>query len=131
MLANLRREDRGRAVGDALLDQRIVAGIGNKWKAEALWQARLSPWLPVGEVSDEALRAVLQAAASLMRRSLEGARHRNAVYGRARRPCPRCGETIESRGQGDANRVTYWCPDCQRGTPKTISRLERSGGGEQ
>src|SRR5207244_2655320 len=48
MLANLRRLDVAREVGEALLDQRLVAGIGNKWKAEALWQARLSPWLKLG-----------------------------------------------------------------------------------
>src|SRR3989440_6578123 len=60
MIANLRREH-CRAVGDALLDQRLVAGIGNLWKAEALWAARVSPWCPVGEVSDEDLRDVLHA----------------------------------------------------------------------
>jgi endonuclease-8 len=114
MLANLRREDQGRAVGDALLDQRLVAGVGNKWKAEALWQARLSPWRPLGEATDEEIRAVLDAASTRMRRSLEGARGRNAVYRRAGRPCPRCGEAIRSRGQGDANRTAYWCPGCQR-----------------
>ena len=52
MLANLRAGDRSRAVGDALLDQRSVAGIGNKWKAEALWAAELSPWRPLGQASD-------------------------------------------------------------------------------
>ncbi|HKP17597.1 MAG TPA: DNA-formamidopyrimidine glycosylase family protein [Gaiellaceae bacterium] len=114
MLANLRREDQSRAVGDALLDQRLVAGIGNKWKAEALWQARLSPWLALGQASDEQLRAALEASSTLMRRSLDGIRGRNAVYRRAGRPCPRCGETIRSRGQGDANRIAYWCPGCQQ-----------------
>ncbi len=113
MVANLRREDARREVGDALLDQRLVAGIGNKWKAEALWQARLSPWRRLGEAADEELRAVLEAAASSMRRSLDGVRGRNAVYRRAGRPCPRCGVTVGSRGQGDANRRAYWCPGCQ------------------
>jgi endonuclease-8 len=113
MLANLRRADRARAVGDALLDQRLVAGIGNKWKAEALWQARLSPWRQLGRATDEELRAVLGAAATLMRGSLDGVPHRNDVYRRAGRPCPRCGAQIRSRGQGDANRIAYWCPGCQ------------------
>src|SRR5712691_6445291 len=107
MLWNLRREHPGREVGDALLDQRLVAGIGNKWKAEALWQARLSPWRPLGEAADEELRTELEAAARLMRLSLDGIRGRNAVYRRAGRPCPRCGEQIRSRGQGDANRIAY------------------------
>lgn len=113
MLLNLRREEAGREVGDALLDQRLVAGIGNKWKAEALCQSRLSPWRSLGSATDEELRAVLVAAATSMRRSLEGIRGRNSVYRRAGRPCPRCGETIRSRGQGDANRTAYWCPGCQ------------------
>jgi endonuclease-8 len=114
MLGNVRGEDPRREVGDALLDQRLVAGIGNKWKAEALWQARLSPWRPLGEASDDELVAALGAAAAAMRRSLDGVRERNSVYRRGGRPCPRCGEAIRSRGQGDANRIAYWCPGCQR-----------------
>jgi endonuclease-8 len=114
MAMNLRAGDRGRAVGDALLDQRLVAGIGNKWKAEALWSAGLSPWRLLGETTDEELRSALDAAAGQMRGSLEGRRHVNRVYRRVGRPCPRCGATIASRGQGDANRIAYWCPGCQR-----------------
>jgi endonuclease VIII len=113
MVANFRREDAGREVGDALLDQRLVAGIGNKWKAEALWQAQLSPWRRLAEATDDELRAALESAARLMRGSLDGFRHRNDVYRRVGRPCPRCGELIRSRGQGDANRTAYWCPGCQ------------------
>jgi endonuclease-8 len=113
ILANLCREEGGREVGDALLDQRLVAGIGNKWKAEALWQARLSPWRPLRDTTEDELRAALEAAARLMRRSLDGLPHRNDVYRRVGRPCPRCGERIRSRGQGDANRIAYWCPGCQ------------------
>jgi endonuclease-8 len=114
MVARLRRDDPGRAVGDALLDQRLVAGIGNKWKAEALWASRLSPWRPLGETTDEEVRAVLETTARMMRGSLDGRRHTNRVYRLAGRPCPRCGERIVARGQGDANRMAYWCPGCQR-----------------
>jgi endonuclease VIII len=113
MFANLRREEPGREVGDALLDQRLVAGIGNKWKAEALWQAQVSPWRHLGRTSDEELWRVLEAAAGLMRRSLDGHRGRNKVYRRVGRACPRCGQAVRSRGQGDANRIAYWCPGCQ------------------
>jgi len=115
MVENLRAEHPTRELGDALLDQRLVAGIGNLWKAEALWRARVSPWVPLGEASDEELERVLNEAARLMRASLEGARGERAVYRRAGRPCPRCGERIRSRGQGDDNRTAYWCPRCQRG----------------
>jgi endonuclease-8 len=115
MVENLRRAHPGRELGDALLDQRLVAGIGNLWKAEALWQARVSPWLPLGEVTDEALEGVLAEAARLMRASLDGGRPARSVYRRAGRPCPRCGEPIRFRGQGDDNRIAYWCPGCQKG----------------
>jgi endonuclease VIII len=115
MVSNLRREPPARDLGDALLDQRLVAGIGNVWRAEALWHARLSPWLPLGETSDSELESVLREAAGLMRASLERGRSARMVYRRAGRPCPRCGEPIRSRGQGDDNRIAYWCPGCQRG----------------
>jgi endonuclease-8 len=114
IVANLRREP-GRALGDALLDQRLVAGIGNVWKAEGLWRARLSPWLPVAAVTDDELRALLTGTAELMRASVAGARPSRQVYRLAGRPCPRCGTPIRSRGQGDDNRTAYWCPGCQRG----------------
>jgi endonuclease-8 len=112
MVANLRR-DPGRAVGDALLDQRNVAGIGNVWKAESLWAARVSPWTRVAALGDDQLRAVLEEAHRLMRAGLVGARPLRRVYRRPGRPCPRCGEPIRSRGQGDDNRTAYWCPGCQ------------------
>jgi endonuclease VIII len=114
MVANLRRQHAGRELGDALLDQRLVAGIGNVWKAESLWRARLSPWLPLGDATDAEIERVLREAAGLMRASLEGWSGERAVYRKAGRPCPRCGERIGSRGQGDDNRTAYWCPGCQR-----------------
>jgi endonuclease-8 len=111
--ARFRRVDQGREIGEALLDQGLVAGIGNLWRAEGLWHARVSPWRSVGELSDEELRDVLERTARLMRASVEGARNRRAVYRRPGRPCPRCGTAIRSRGQGDDNRIAYWCPGCQ------------------
>src|SRR5207249_9817163 len=115
MLRNLRGAEPGLALGEALLDQRLVAGIGNRWRAEALWHAKVSPWLPVGRASDEELRAVLDAAMQLMRSSVETGREALRIYRRAGRPCPRCGERIRSHGQGDGNRTAYWCGGCQRG----------------
>jgi endonuclease-8 len=115
MLANLRRAEQTRALGEALLDQRLVSGIGNVWRAEALWHAGLSPWLALCNTKDEELRAVLAHAERLMRASLAGAAPRRDVYRRVGRPCPRCGAAIVSRGQADANRIAYWCPGCQRG----------------
>lgn len=113
MVANVRREHGGRQLGDALLDQRLVAGIGNLWKAEALWHAGLSPWLRLEDATDEELERALGAAARLMRESVENGRQPRSVYKKTGRPCPRCGEPIRSRGQGDDNRTAYWCPACQ------------------
>jgi endonuclease-8 len=113
MVSRLRLAPASTPLGEALLDQRLVAGIGNKWMAEALWEARISPWRAVGGVADAELHGALDAAARLMRGSLEGRRQARGPYRRAGRPCPRCGETIRSQGQGDANRMAYWCPRCQ------------------
>ncbi len=116
MLARFRLADQGRAVGDALLDQRLVAGIGNLWKAEALWAARVSPWRKLADVSDPELFEVLHEAERQMRSSLEQGKGRGrGAYRRVGRPCSRCGTTIRSRGQGDDNRIAYWCPECQKG----------------
>lgn len=115
MLRNLRAADPRLALGEALLDQHLVAGIGNVWRAEALWHARLSPWLPIREASDEELWTVLEEAARLMRGSLETGREGRRIYRRSGRPCPRCGRRIRSHGQGEGNRTAYWCPGCQRG----------------
>jgi len=115
MVANLRGANQDRELGDTLLDQRLVAGIGNVWKAESLWHAQLSPWLRLGEVSDGDLERVLAEASRLMRAALDSPGAKRAVYKRAGRPCPRCGAAIRSRGQGDDNRTAYWCPGCQTG----------------
>src|SRR5262245_2542720 len=121
MTDRLRAADKRLPIGEALLDQRLVAGIGNLWRAEGLWRARISPWRPVGELSEDQLRSVLTQAAQLMRRSLDSGLRQRAVYRRAGRPCPRCRTPIEARGQGDANRIAYWCPSCQGGeTPGAV-----------
>ena len=111
ILKDLRAEP-GRTLGDALLDQALVAGIGNIFKSEACFAARVDPWRPLADLSDEELRAVLRAARAQMLEAAAGGRHTYAVY-KGRRPCPGCGGRIASRGQGDANRTTYWCPRCQ------------------
>jgi len=112
-LARLRAIDQSRQLGEALLDQRAIAGIGNVYKVEACFAARVDPWRRLAELPDGELRRVVVEAASLMRAGLETARRPHDVYRRTGRPCLRCGERIRSRGQGDANRITYWCPGCQ------------------
>ena len=88
-------------------------GSATSSRARPASPARLDPWLPVGELSDEDLERVLLAARRLMLDAAESRRHPYATYRRAGRPCPRCGTPIRSRGQGDDNRTTYWCPHCQ------------------
>ena len=114
-LRRLREDDPTRPIGDALIDQRTIAGIGNLWKVEGCFEARIDPWRPAGRVSDEEALAIVHAVRPRMQQSaLDGRqdRHRR-IYGTAGRPCPRCGTPIRSRGQWDDNRTTYWCPSCQ------------------
>jgi endonuclease-8 len=113
MSRKIRAADPGMTIGEALLDQRLVAGIGNLWRAEALWRAQVSPWRQLREVTEDELRSVLTEAAQLMRHSLYSGLRKRAVYRQVGHPCPRCGTAIKSRGQGDANRIAYWCPECQ------------------
>ncbi len=110
----LRAQSQDRELGEALLDQSVVAGIGNVYKSEGCFAAELDPWCTLGELSDHELFAAIEETANLMRTGLESGRMPRRVYRLARRPCPRCGTPIRSRGQGDSNRVTYWCPRCQR-----------------
>jgi endonuclease-8 len=99
-------------IGEALLDQRQVAGIGNVWRCEALWHAGVSPWAVAEDVDQQ---AILAHAHRLMAASLVGERPVREVYRLPGRPCRRCGTPVRSRGQGDDNRTAYWCPHCQAG----------------
>jgi endonuclease VIII len=115
-LRRLRDDDPTRPIGDAVLDQRTVAGIGNLWKAEACWTAQIDPWRRTGEVTDAEATAIVDAARPAMQESARGGHMTRGrqVYNRAGRPCPRCGTAIERRGQWEDNRTTFWCPGCQR-----------------
>ena len=116
-LRRLRDDDPTRPIGDALLDQRTIAGIGNVWKVEGCFAAGIDPWRPVGSVSDaEALAVVQECRPRMQRSALDGNQSRfKRIYGRAGLPCPRCGPPalVQVRGQGDDNRPTFWCPRCQ------------------
>jgi endonuclease-8 len=114
IVLRLRRTGQEREVGEALLDQSLVAGIGNLWRAEALFVAELSPWLRLGELSDDDLERLLAAAAELM----HAPRRRRFAYRRAGLPCRRCATAIRSAPQGMDARVAYWCPSCQAGTER-------------
>jgi endonuclease-8 len=101
-----------RPVGEVLLDQRVVSGIGNIWRSESLFADRVNPFTPVGALDDDRLARLAATAARLMRASVTG--HRSeSVYGRTGRPCPRCGIGVTSRRLGEQARTAYWCPRCQ------------------
>jgi endonuclease-8 len=115
-LTLLRSDDQTRGIGDALLDQRNVAGIGNIWKAEGCWEAEIDPWRRLSDVSDTEAMAIIDALRPRMLGSARTGRMDDEarVFGRHGRPCARCGVKVLARGQGDDNRTTFWCPGCQR-----------------
>jgi len=105
-------------LGEALLDQRIAAGIGNVYKSEACFAARLHPGTSMALVGDADRARVWRLAAEQLQANLGRARRATyggglAVYGRAGRPCPRCGTSIARTRHGDQARTSYWCPRCQ------------------
>lgn len=114
-LRRLRQDDPTRSIGDALLDQRTVAGIGNIWKSEACWEARVDPRRKAGKVSDDEARALVDLVHPRMVDSAtSGTNGRDArAYGRDGRACKRCRTKIVMGRLGDDNRSTYWCPGCQ------------------
>src|SRR5919198_2242311 len=116
-LRRLREDDPTRGIGDALLDQRTIAGIGNLWKSEGCFAAGIDPWRGTGQVSDaEALAIVHELRPRMQTSATDGRQDRwRRIYNAAGRPCPRCGPPalIRARGQGDSNRPTFWCPSCQ------------------
>ena len=114
-----KRQDPDREVGEALLDQRNLAGIGNLYKAETMFLRGLWPWTPSARVPD--LPGVVTLAQKLVAsnkgrwtQATTGSLRRGEttyVYGRRAQPCRRCGAAIRKAEQDE--RVTYWCPRCQ------------------
>jgi len=116
-----RQHPSGLAMGELLLDQRVVAGIGNIWRCEALFLEGHNPWSPQSALSDEKLDGVVRTARRIMRVSAGidpgaapgGRPDQRWVYRRTGRPCRRCGSLVQSRRQGEQARTAYWCPQCQ------------------
>lgn len=125
------RERPALAIADALLNQRIAAGAGNVYKSEVLFLCGVNPFASVHSVSDDTLREILATARQHLRANVvdpkggittyrgyrrgpgrDGSERRH-VYGRAGKPCRKCGALIRVRAQGPHARLTYWCPACQ------------------
>jgi endonuclease-8 len=109
-------------LGEAVMNQTIVCGIGNIYKSEILFIMRFDPFTPVERFTDDELTAMLTKGRALMLRNLSGPNRttrfgsdagRMWVYGRSGTPCPKCGGIIQLRRQGEAGRTTCWCPECQ------------------
>lgn len=116
------RSDPARPLGEAVMDQRLVSGIGNVYKSELLFMAGLDPFGAVGDVAPEALEAPLLNAGKWMRRNLGPGRRRTRwgaggpdawVYGRSGEGCLKCGGRVLMRRQGRLGRSTYYCGGCQ------------------
>lgn len=117
----------GTPIGEALLDQAVLAGVGNVYKVEVLWIHQVDPWTPVAQVPPQLRDELLAMAVRLLKANVapgssarittkapeRGGGDRLYVYGKARRPCPRCATPIRVARQGDLARITYWCPRCQ------------------
>ncbi|MFJ8942376.1 Fpg/Nei family DNA glycosylase [Streptomyces sp. NPDC102395] len=127
--------DPDRPLGEALLDQRNLAGIGNIYKCELCFLLGVSPWLPAGALpADRAAKLpalakrLLEVNRDRLVRATTGRRGQDLfVYGRAHRPCLRCGTPVRLADQGDGSRErpTYWCPACQPGPAPAPARRIR------
>jgi endonuclease-8 len=121
------------AAADVLLNQRVIAGLGNVYKSEVLFVCGVHPFAPVRTLSDAAVAALVETARRLLRANTTGElppmttysgyrrttgrdnpRERLWVYGRSHLPCRKCGTAIQARKHGPDARLTYWCPACQK-----------------
>ncbi|MFE1948647.1 Fpg/Nei family DNA glycosylase [Streptomyces massasporeus] len=134
-LANV-LQDPARELGEALLDQRNLAGVGNVYKSEICFLLGVTPWLPAGDLPTDRAAKLPALAKKLLEanrdrpiRSTTGRRGQDLfVYGRAPRPCLRCRTSIRVADQGDGSRErpTYWCPTCQTGPAPAPPRHGRT-----
>jgi endonuclease VIII len=116
------------SIADALLNQSVMAGIGNVYKSEILFLAGVDPRTPVSSLNSSQMNELIELSLRLLARNASGSVARRGsrqttgyhapdrrlwVYGRGGRPCFRCGTTIVRELQGVDARSTYWCPSCQ------------------
>ncbi|HYO25329.1 MAG TPA: hypothetical protein VEQ85_10310, partial [Lacipirellulaceae bacterium] len=109
-------------LGEAVMNQTIVSGIGNVYKSDLLFLMGFDPFAPVERFTDAELAAMIELARKLLAKNLTGAPRQTRFrgdgrrlwcYGRSGQACYKCGATIRLRRQGEAGRTTCWCPQCQ------------------
>jgi endonuclease VIII len=113
-------DDRRAPIGEVLLDERVIAGLGNVYRSEVLWACELHPFAAVGDIGEALARRIVNIAARLLRANLAnvaqvampGVPGGLGVYGRTGQGCFRCADTVRAR-PGGRDRVLYWCPGCQ------------------
>ena len=135
------------AIADVLLNQRVLAGIGNVYKSEVLFTCRVHPFTPVSALADETIAALVETARRYLRANVsdglapmttytgyrrttrrDDPTERLWVYGRAREACRRCATAIQVKKQGLDARLTYWCPACQKATETSEDGSHNTGG---
>lgn len=119
----------GRPIGEAVMNQSVISGIGNVYKSETLFLTTINPFVTVARLADEQIVRWVVTARGLLRRNLQGFPRRTRfrqdgpalwVYRRAGAPCLVCGVSIRMRRQGELGRSTYWCPQCQQGGTRSM-----------
>ena len=118
-------------IGEVLLDQRVMSGVGNVLRCEVLWAQELSPFARVDALSEHDAVGIVNTTATMLRTNLQGTKRASvpdaqssapgirgmrdgvAVYGRNGQRCQRCGDTIGSQSLGQYDRILYWCQGCQ------------------
>jgi endonuclease VIII len=106
------------AIGEALLNQRVVAGVGNIYKSETLFACGIDPAAAIADLDVGDLARIVATARALLAASASGQGRATGVrgryvYGRAGQPCRRCGTRIRAKKTGPDARITFWCPRCQ------------------
>jgi endonuclease-8 len=110
------------SIGEAVMNQTVVSGIGNVYKSEVLFHMGLHPLVLVSGLADEQILYLTHKSRELMAQNLSGRPRttryaldggRFYAYGRSGKPCYQCGTPIELIRQGDPGRTTYFCPRCQ------------------
>jgi endonuclease-8 len=109
----LRYEDADATIAEVLLDQRVMRGVGNVYRCELLWACELHPWAKVSSLSRDECRELVSLAAGAILEKPQHVATELAVYGRHGKTCARCNGLIRVTHHGEANRVLYWCADCQ------------------
>ena len=105
--------DADATIAEVLLDQRVMRGIGNVFRCELLWTCELHPWAKVSSLNRDECRELVSIAAELLQSQHVTQDRTLAVYGRHGKNCQRCNGQVRVTHHGEANRVLYWCADCQ------------------